>query len=176
LRRNKNEVLHDLPQKQKSVISVDITNRKEYEKAEENLIEYLKETEGDESARKASKAQHIVQINKLKQLSARGKMKETIDWIENFLKSDDTVRPKARWNASKNFRAGMNNPNILALPSALKDMLSTTTPGQTRIALQIPLDARNCLVDLPVQVKITQPFLTSLQTLRGLDFEHLSFQ
>lgn len=42
----------------------------------------------------------------------------------NFLKSDDTVRPKARWNASKNFRAGMSDPNLLACPAALKGMLS----------------------------------------------------
>lgn len=43
---------------------------------------------------------------------------------DKFLKADNTLRPKARWNASKNFRAGMGEPNILALNRSLKSILS----------------------------------------------------
>jgi len=42
IRRNKSEVLTELPEKQRTIIEVELSNRKEYNKAERELIEYLR--------------------------------------------------------------------------------------------------------------------------------------
>lgn len=42
IRRNKSEVLTELPEKQRTIIEIDISNKREYNKAEREIIEYLK--------------------------------------------------------------------------------------------------------------------------------------
>lgn len=85
LRRTKNEVLKDLPDKIRSFIPISVNNRNEYEKAEDKFIEYIKDIKGSAEAEKASNAVHLAQMETLKQLAVEGKMKQCIEWISNFL-------------------------------------------------------------------------------------------
>jgi len=87
IRRKKDEVLPDLPAKIYSHVPMEITNRTEYKKVEDDFITYLRQAKGDEEADRAGKAQHLTRIEALKQLAVKGKMTQAIDWIQDFLDS-----------------------------------------------------------------------------------------
>lgn len=89
VRRLKADVLTELPDKTRSMVLLPISNRSEYRFAERDLIEYLRQTAGDETARRAKRAEHLVRIEKLKQLTAKGKLEFVIDWLYDFLDSSD---------------------------------------------------------------------------------------
>ena len=85
IRRKKTDVLKDLPLKSRDLVSMEITNRAEYVRAEEDIIAYIHEQDGLEAAQRASSAEVLVKFNKLKQLAVAGKMKAMTDWIDSFL-------------------------------------------------------------------------------------------
>ena len=112
IRREKRDVLKELPDKQRTIIKLDIDNRKEYEKARFDLIKYLKtlsnenllnyshleltdEEEIEEfrtiKVGNAERAEHLVKINLLKQLIINGKLKGIIEWIEGFLEINEKL-------------------------------------------------------------------------------------
>jgi SWI/SNF-related matrix-associated actin-dependent regulator 1 of chromatin subfamily A len=82
--RMKKEVLKDLPDKTRQVVHCELTNRKDYEKAERSFIAFLEE-EGktSEQITKAMRAAALVQINVLKQLSAKGKIESVIEFVKD---------------------------------------------------------------------------------------------
>ena len=85
-RREKSKVLTQLPDKVRRVMSCDITNRKEYQDAERDLIDYLKRYKeaDDEKIQKSLKGEVRVRIGILKDITARGKLKEVIDFVKDF--------------------------------------------------------------------------------------------
>lgn len=85
-RREKSKVLTQLPDKVRRVMSCDITNRKEYQDAERDLIDYLKRYKeaDDEKIQKSLKGEVMVRIGILKDITARGKLKEVIDFVKDF--------------------------------------------------------------------------------------------
>ena len=85
-RREKSKVLTQLPDKVRRVMSWDITNRKEYQDAERDLIDYLKRYKeaDDEKIQKSLKGEVRVRIGILKDITARGKLKEVIDFVKDF--------------------------------------------------------------------------------------------
>lgn len=87
IRRLKSEVLKDLPPKIKSFLPIELENRKEYERAESDLISWIHSNKGAMAAMKASQAEVLVRIETLKQLAVAGKMLEAIEWITDFLES-----------------------------------------------------------------------------------------
>jgi SWI/SNF-related matrix-associated actin-dependent regulator 1 of chromatin subfamily A len=89
LRREKAEVMKDLPKKQTVIINVDLTNKKDYDFAEEEFIEFLSLNFNQMKVDNAMRAQAIVKQNYLRQLSSEGKLKNTKEWIDNFLESTD---------------------------------------------------------------------------------------
>ena len=91
IRRLKKDVLKDLPPKVRSVIPIELKNRTEYDIAENDLIQWIFNTEGKESAHKASMAEALVRFEKLKQLSIKGKLDDCIEWIENIIESEKLV-------------------------------------------------------------------------------------
>jgi SWI/SNF-related matrix-associated actin-dependent regulator 1 of chromatin subfamily A len=88
LRRLKENVLKDLPDKLFSFVPIEIDNEEEYIKAESDFIAYIREKKGDEKALRAERAQQFAKIEVLKQLSVKGKIKASIDWINNLLSVD----------------------------------------------------------------------------------------
>lgn len=91
IRRKKEDVLKDLPAKTRTMIPIEIDNTNEYKIAEGNIIAWIRKNEGKEKAEKASQAETLVAFEKLKQLALDGKIKQCINWIENFLESDQKL-------------------------------------------------------------------------------------
>jgi len=87
IRRKKSDVLKDLPDKIWSFVPIELDNRKEYEYAENNFLEWVTETKGEEAAERASNAEVMTSIEALKQLAVKGKLTQSIDWIKDFLQS-----------------------------------------------------------------------------------------
>lgn len=91
--RAKEDVLKDLPAKTRQTILCDISNRKEYTDAERNLINYLREYRNAtaEQQRKAMRGEVIVRINVLRQICARGKVKEVKEFIDDLIESGEKL-------------------------------------------------------------------------------------
>ena len=91
--REKQDVLKDLPSKMRQTIICDITNRKEYIDAYDNLLRYLKEYRNadDEKLRKAMKGEVIVRINVLRQIAARGKVASVREFIDDLRESNEKL-------------------------------------------------------------------------------------
>lgn len=85
-RREKSLVLTDLPDKIRQVNTCEITNRKEYMDAERDLIMYLQKYKDadDEKIEKALRGEVMVRINILRQISARGKVRDVIEFVKDF--------------------------------------------------------------------------------------------
>lgn len=86
-RRDKSLVLKELPEKIRQYNVLEITNRSEYEKAENDLIDYLQKYReaDDEELQKAIRGYVIVQINVLRQITAEGKMQEALKSIHDIV-------------------------------------------------------------------------------------------
>jgi SNF2 family DNA or RNA helicase len=91
LRRLKKDVLTELPDKTYSFIPIEIDNRKEYTTAEDNFIAFVRATKGKEAAEKANNAAALAEIEGLKQLAVKGKLNQAVQWIEEFLESEDKL-------------------------------------------------------------------------------------
>ena len=116
VRRSKKDVLPELPDKVRSVIEVDIDNRKEYDAAEGDTIGWLKgraaqdaafvasiahlpedaqveakRQRANEAGEKAARAEALVRIEALKQLAVKGKMTAIKEWVETFMESDQKL-------------------------------------------------------------------------------------
>jgi SNF2 family DNA or RNA helicase len=90
VRRLKTNVLEDLPNKTRTTIKVDITNKQKYKNAENHFIEWL-ESINPEKAKKAKKAEALTKINYLKKLSIQGKISSVKNWIDDFIYSDQKL-------------------------------------------------------------------------------------
>ena len=91
IRRLRSEVWQDIEERQKVIIPVEIDNRPEYQEAERDLITYLRRTKGDRAAQNAIRSQALAKFNVLKEISSRGKLKQAIEWIEDFTESEKLV-------------------------------------------------------------------------------------
>jgi SWI/SNF-related matrix-associated actin-dependent regulator 1 of chromatin subfamily A len=91
IRRTKEEVLPELPKASKIIIPVEIANRKEYNFAEENFIQWLIENYGEKKADKAIVAEAFVKIQHLKNLIVEGKMPSILEWISDFIQKGKLV-------------------------------------------------------------------------------------
>lgn len=85
-RREKAKVLTQLPDKVRQVVTCEISNRNEYLDAERDLIDYLRRYKeaDDEKIQKSLKGEVMVRIGILKDITARGKLKEVIDFVKDF--------------------------------------------------------------------------------------------
>jgi SWI/SNF-related matrix-associated actin-dependent regulator 1 of chromatin subfamily A len=87
IRREKSKVLTQLPDKTRMDLYVDISNRTEYNLAAADLAAYLREyTEcTDREIRRKMRMEALVKFMTLRSLSAKGKVKQAIDFINTFL-------------------------------------------------------------------------------------------
>lgn len=92
-RREKSLVLTDLPDKIRQVNTCEITNRKEYEDAERDLIMYLQKYKNadDEKIEKALRGEVMVRINILRQVSARGKIRDAVEFVKDFQENGQKI-------------------------------------------------------------------------------------
>ena len=93
IRREKSKVLTQLPDKSRCNLEVDISNRDEYETAATDLTTYLKEYEKctDWEIRRKMRMEALVKFMTLRSLSAKGKVKQSCDFIRTFLESGESL-------------------------------------------------------------------------------------
>lgn len=107
VRRTKQQVLTQLPEKQYSTIPLEISNRSEYETARQDFFSWLLTEAGyeDYTMREAVKnldvyeevivpaksAEQLVRMEKMKQLAARGKLDNVVRWANDFLETEEKL-------------------------------------------------------------------------------------
>ena len=84
IRREKEDVLGELPPMIEQVVQVPITNKRSIDRAVENFIEYITETKGEGAADKAMSAEHLVRLSELRKLAIQGKMKAIEQWLKEW--------------------------------------------------------------------------------------------
>ena len=89
IRRKKEDVIKDLPEKRRTFVSLDLTNVSDYNKAENDFIEWVRENKGKRAADRASSAEKLVKVGTLRLLAVRGALANSIQWIKNFLADYD---------------------------------------------------------------------------------------
>ena len=152
-RATKEELLPELPPKQKIPVYLDLSNRNEYSKAEKDLVSYLKKTTADKEAFRATiahlntqkqaqawhtwrqlhhydriLAEQLVRIEALKKLCVHGKLDSAIIWIEDFLDSDEKL---VLFTHHKEIQAKL----VLAFPQAVH-ILGSDSLAERDIAVQ----------------------------------------
>ena len=92
-RRSKQEVAKELPPKSRQVIVSEISTLKEYNDAEKDLVNYLRQYKdaSDEKIQSAVRGQVMVQIGVLKNISARGKIKSVIDFVNDTIEQGEKI-------------------------------------------------------------------------------------
>lgn len=88
IRRNKRDVLDELPPMVEQTIDVPISNTREYRKAENNLLEYLEKIDINK-VNSAVNVPHLVMIQTLKQLSIEGKLPFITTYIKEWLEANE---------------------------------------------------------------------------------------
>lgn len=118
IRRNKEDVIENLPEKQRQSIYVDIDNRREYNFAEKDFPRYYAEKAKDDDElmnrlksyanndnelekmlrdemidrkMKADANEFLMKLGALRKLATDGKMKHIRSWIDNFLESGEPL-------------------------------------------------------------------------------------
>jgi SWI/SNF-related matrix-associated actin-dependent regulator of chromatin subfamily A-like protein 1 len=89
IRRRKKDVLSQLPSKTRIVVPLPISKKADYLDAVHNFIGWLHKHYDHSIAKRAAKAERIVQLGYLKRLAARLKMKAVYEWIDNYLEDTD---------------------------------------------------------------------------------------
>ena len=80
IRRKKEDVLKELPPIIRQVIPVEINNREEYNEAEADIIDWISKNT-DLNVQKARKVEAQIRLEKLKLISALGKLDQVAEWI-----------------------------------------------------------------------------------------------
>lgn len=129
-RREKSEVLKDLPDKMREILKCDIENRAEYQKAENDLISYLKENlnKTEEEISKSMRGEVMVMIQILKKIAAKGKINEVVEHIREVVEAGEKIVVFA-WHKE--------------IVYALKEAI----PGSVTIVGDDSMDARQHAVD-----------------------------
>lgn len=87
IRREKKAVLSQLPDKTRTDLYVDISNREEYDTAAADLRRYLEEYTqcSDIEIRRKMRMEALVKFMTLRSLSAKGKVQQAVDFVNTFL-------------------------------------------------------------------------------------------
>ena len=91
LRRTEEEVFDELPEMIRTTVPVSITNRKIYNSARKDYLQWVAKQKGLAAAKKASRAEHLSRIAVLKRLAAEGKLGSAISWIKDYLENEDKI-------------------------------------------------------------------------------------
>lgn len=99
IRRTKEQVLPELPEKRRSSIVLPMTNRKAYESQWIAFKEWI-QTNRD---RKDSNLEALPKLEYLKQMCVEGKINAAMNWIENFIESGEklVIFANHKWTIDK---------------------------------------------------------------------------
>lgn len=92
-RREKKDVLTDLPDKMRQVVLCGINTRKEYNDALADLEIYLKKYRlaTDEQVQRSMRGEVMVKIGVLKNISARGKLQDVVEYVNDITTSGEKL-------------------------------------------------------------------------------------
>lgn len=92
-RREKSDVLKQLPAKVRQAVPCDITTQKEYNDALADLKDYLVRYRQatDEQVQRSMKGEIMVRIGVLKNISARGKITDVVDYVSDVVDSGEKI-------------------------------------------------------------------------------------
>jgi len=87
VRRLKEDVLHDLPDKVRAVVPMELCDRGEYEHASRDFIGWLHKHYRDDRGRvhRAARAAAVTRVGYLVRLAARLKARAVVGWVNRFL-------------------------------------------------------------------------------------------
>lgn len=93
LRRQKRDVLRDLPPKIRMVVPMTMADTwaREYRRAVNDFASWIKSRHGKAAAEAADRAEALVKIEKLKQLAFKGKLNSCMEWINDYLEQNDKL-------------------------------------------------------------------------------------
>jgi SWI/SNF-related matrix-associated actin-dependent regulator 1 of chromatin subfamily A len=93
LRRRKQDVLTQLPDKRRAVVTVPLTNEPEYRQAERDFIHWLRAQVQAGTGKLPDSARGIAltRLAALRRLAARGKLRAALSWIEDFRASEERL-------------------------------------------------------------------------------------
>ena len=94
LRRKKEDVLEQLPDKRRAVVTVPLDNEGEYRFAERNFIRWLRDQldeDGSNRVRPDARAEALVRMTALRKLAAEGKLAAALEWIDDFRQSEERL-------------------------------------------------------------------------------------
>lgn len=89
IRRDKRDVLKELPPLVNEYVDVPLSNGLEYAEAEDNLIKYLNENGQEDRVDAALNAQFLVQLNILRQLCIQGKLEFIRKYVKDWLEANE---------------------------------------------------------------------------------------
>lgn len=143
VRREKAQVLHDLPPKAvPNTVWMSLNGAlKEYRKAEGNLLAYLAEEGGAEAVTAAKNAEHLVMVATLRRLLAEAKEEAVVEWILDFLDQNPTKKVlvfavhKTMQHALRDrlAEAGQDVTTILASQRDVEEQKERFTKGSSRV-------------------------------------------
>jgi SWI/SNF-related matrix-associated actin-dependent regulator 1 of chromatin subfamily A len=92
-RREKKDVIKELPDLFRQKVFCELTNREEYDAAMLDLESYLREYRQatDQQIAKSMKGKIMVQIGVLKNISARGKLHDVMEYIDDIIDSGEKI-------------------------------------------------------------------------------------
>lgn len=92
-RREKSDVLKDLPAKIRQAVLCEITTRREYNEALNDLADYLKRYKSatDEEIQRSMRGEIMVRIGILKNISARGKIDDVADYVSDVVAAGEKI-------------------------------------------------------------------------------------
>jgi SWI/SNF-related matrix-associated actin-dependent regulator 1 of chromatin subfamily A len=92
-RREKHEVLTQLPSKTRQIVYCEINNRQEYKEAEMDLADYLKKyrQKTDEEVQKSLRGELMVKMQALKNISANGKLETAFEYIDEVMEAGEKL-------------------------------------------------------------------------------------
>jgi superfamily II DNA or RNA helicase len=96
VRRTKQQVLPQLPDKQHDTLPMLLSNEHDYRLAEQDVIAWLQSLPLDlgtidAKVAAALRAEQLVRLNNLRQLAARGKLPTALAWIADFMSSEEPL-------------------------------------------------------------------------------------
>ena len=99
LRRLRNDVL-TLPGKGRQTVATEMTGKaaRDYLRAQQDLIAYVRAERGDKAANKAAQAEALVMLNTLRQLVGRAKIQSVVAYVTDLVEEGEQVFVAA-WHA-----------------------------------------------------------------------------
>ncbi len=97
VRRLKEDVLRDLPEKTRCVVPLEMKGRKEYDKAVRDFLGWLGQKKPS-ALSGAVRAEFLVKTHYLKHLAAQLKLPAVLEWVDNFLAGCDRKLVAFAWH------------------------------------------------------------------------------